>query len=146
MPEIERAALARLRGISDAPERPDPDYAEGLRLGASAALEHLLAGVERGDADSLPPPPAVLIQARRAARSRVGLDTVLRRCFAGHSLFNDFLLGEVERLGDAWPELAKRLLREQAALFECMLTAVSEEYLREEEEQLRARRASAAGR
>lgn len=131
MPEIEGAALTRLYGVSDAPERPDPDYAEGLRSATRAALEYLLAGVERGDTDSLHPPPAVLVQSRIAARNRVGLDTVLRRCFAGHTLFGDYLLEELERLKGAESDLPKRLLREQAALFDRMLAAVSEEYARE---------------
>jgi GGDEF-like domain/PucR C-terminal helix-turn-helix domain len=131
MPEIERSTLTRLQGISEAPERPDPDYAEGLRSATSAALEYLLAGVERCETDSLHPPPAVLVQARLAARSRVPLDTVLRRCFAGHALFSDFLMGELEHLKQADPELPKRLLREQAVLFDRMLAAVSEEHLRE---------------
>jgi hypothetical protein len=131
LPEIERAATTRLRGISDAPERPDADYTEGLRSATRAALEYLLSGVERGDADSLHPPPAVLVQARLAARNRVGLDTVLRRCFAGHALFGDFLMGEMERSGDGDSELPKLLLREQAALLDRMIAAVSEEYRRE---------------
>jgi hypothetical protein len=128
MPEIEQAALTRLQGISDRPERPDADYAEGLRSATSAALEYLLLGVERGEADSPHPPPAVLVQARLAARNRVGLDTVVRRCFAGHALFGDFLMGELECCELAPPDLAKCLLREQAALFDRMLAAVTEEY------------------
>lgn len=129
--EIGRVALTRLYGVSDAPERPDPDYVEGLKSATAAALEYLLAGVERGESESLYPPPAVLVQARLAARNRVALDIVMRRCFAGHALFNDFLIGEVERLDSAEPDLLKRLLRDQAALFERMFAAVGEEYTRE---------------
>lgn len=131
MPEIERAALTRLQGVSDAPERPDPDYAESLRSATSAALEYLLAGVERGETDSLHPPPAVLVQARLAARNRVGLDIVLRRCFAGHALFGHFLIGEMGRLESVEPELPRRVLRDQAALLDRLLAAVTEEYSRE---------------
>jgi hypothetical protein len=129
LPEIEQAALTRLYGVSEAPERPDPDYVEGLTSAIAAALEYLLAGVERGAVESLQPPPAVLVQARVAARSKVGLDTVMRRCIAGHALFGDFLMEELEQI-DA-PGLTKLLLREQAALLDRMLVAVSEEHARE---------------
>jgi hypothetical protein len=129
--EIEEAAITRLYGVSAAPERPDPDYAEGLRSATSAALAYLLAGVEQGKTEDLQLPPAVQVQARLAARNRVSLDIVVRRCFAGHALFGDFLMGELECLGDAEPELPKLLWREQAALFDRMLRAVSEEYQRE---------------
>jgi PucR C-terminal helix-turn-helix domain/GGDEF-like domain len=131
LPEIEGAAYTRLRGVADAPDRPGPDYTEGLRAASSAALCYLLEGVESGDGPSLRPPPAVLVQARMAARNGVGLDVVMRRCFAGFSLFGDFLMGEVERLELVEPELPKRLLREQVGLFERMLGAVAEEHRRE---------------
>jgi hypothetical protein len=129
--EIEQAAMARLHGVSAPSSSIDPAYAEGLRAAASAALAYLLAGVERGDGCSPPPPAAVLIQARLAARNSVSLDTVLRRCFAGFTLFGDFLMQEAEQgelMGGAVP---KRLLRTQAALFDRLIAAVTEEYMRE---------------
>jgi PucR C-terminal helix-turn-helix domain/GGDEF-like domain len=113
-------------------------------LATSAALQYLLAGVERDDAARPQLPPAVLLQARLAARHKVGLDTVLRRCFAGYSLFGDFLMQELER-GGVPPQLPKCLLRTQAGLLDRMLSAVGEEYSREAEsrppstEQRRAR-------
>jgi PucR C-terminal helix-turn-helix domain/GGDEF-like domain len=130
-PEIEQAALTRLHGVSTAPERPDSDYAEGLQAAVSAALAYLLAGVERGDPPSLQPPSPVLVQARRAARNQVGVDTVVRRCFAGHSVFGDFLMQELEHCENVPPELPWRLRRTQATLFDRLLLAVGEEYSRE---------------
>jgi hypothetical protein len=131
LPEIEQATLTRLYGISAAPERSDLDYAEGLRSATSAALAHLLGGVEGEDVYSAHPPPAVLVQARVAASYRVGLDTVMHRCFAGYNLFGDFLLQELEGSKGVEPDLPRRLLRGQAVLFERMLSAVAEEYSRE---------------
>jgi hypothetical protein len=131
LPEIEQATLTRLYGISAAPERSDLDYAEGLRAATSAALAYLLGGVDSDDVYSAQPPPAVLVQARVAASYRVGLDTVMRRCFAGYHLFGDFLLQELEYSKGAEPDLPRRLLRGQAVLFERMLSAVAEEYSRE---------------
>ena len=94
--EIERAALARAHGIA-APRSPqDPDYASGLRAAIGATVDHCLAllDAEATSADSAPLP--LLAQARHAARSGVGLDTVLRRCLAGFAVLGDFIVQEAE--------------------------------------------------
>jgi PucR C-terminal helix-turn-helix domain/GGDEF-like domain len=131
--EIEQAAGARLRGIAKASGPLDPEYAAGLHAATSAALEHLLAGVERGEGRSQKPPQAVLNQARLAARYGVSLDTVVRRCFAGYTLFGDFLIEEAESGGLLQSAATKRLLRSQAMLFDDLVAAVTEEYSREAE-------------
>lgn len=128
--EIEQAVLTRAYGISDPSEVRDPTYLEGLRAAVKAAIDYGLEGVQ-GSARNPPSiPPALLVQARVAARSGVGLDTVLRRYFAGYALFGDFLVEEAQQTIAA-TEL-KRLLRAQATLFERLLAAVSEEHRREE--------------
>jgi len=66
-----------------------------------------------------------------AARSGVGLDTVLRRYFAGYSLLGEFLVAEVERGGLMEEAGLQRLLRDQAALFDRLLARVSEEHIDE---------------
>jgi PucR-like helix-turn-helix protein/diguanylate cyclase with GGDEF domain len=143
--EIEQVVLTRVEGLA-APETADPEYVEGLRAAVSAAVVYALTAVELGDERAPPPPPILLSQARLAARSGIGLDTVLRRYFAGHALVGDYLVEEAEREGISGAAL-KGLLRTQAALFDRLLADVSEEYAREasnrmggSEERVRAER------
>jgi PucR C-terminal helix-turn-helix domain/GGDEF-like domain len=131
--EIEQAAMTRLYGIAESGNPSDPEYSEGLRTAIAAALGYLLEGVERGEAWPSPPPAAVLVQARLAARRGISLDTVVRRCFAGYTLFCDFLVQEAEVGGLLQTAEIKCLLRAQATCFDCVLAAVTEEYAREAE-------------
>jgi PucR-like helix-turn-helix protein/diguanylate cyclase with GGDEF domain len=128
--EIEEATLTRVHAIST-PEAPaDPEYAQGLRAAVVAALDYGLAGIERGEERPPPIPAALLVQARLAARNGVSVDTVLRRYFAGYTILGDYLVQEGGILLDD-AEL-RRLLRSQAARFDQLLAAVSEEHAREE--------------
>jgi hypothetical protein len=132
--EIEQAVLTRVQALA-ARETTDPEYMEGLRAAVSAAIAYALTAVEQGQDRSPPPPPILLAQARLAARHGVGLDTVLRRYFAGHALVGDYLVDEAERR--RLPGSALRgLLRTQASLFDRLLAAVSEEYAREADNRL----------
>jgi PucR C-terminal helix-turn-helix domain/GGDEF-like domain len=129
-PEIERAAMTRVCAISDPGDVADPAYLEGLRAAVAVAVGYGLDGIEP-DGRRAPPVPVVLLaQARVAARNRVSLDTVLRRYFAGYMLLGDHLVEEAEGCSLDAGEL-KRLLRSQAALFDRLLLAVSEEFARE---------------
>src|SRR6185295_7386978 len=93
-PDLEQAALARIKAISDPADVADPDYVDGLRAALASALDYGLAAIEHGE-DRAPPPPAPLLsQARLAARNGVGLDTVLRRYVAGYTLLGDCLVDE----------------------------------------------------
>ncbi len=134
--EIEQAALTRVYAISDPADVADPEYTEGLRTAVSAALDYGLATVERGEQGAPPIPPVLLSQARIAARSGVSLDTVLRRYFAGYTLLGDFLIEEAEQHGALGGTALKSLLRAQAALFDRVLAAVSEEHRREGESRI----------
>ena len=129
--EIEQATLARISAIAGAVEITDPIYTDGLRAALSIALDYGLAIVECREERSPPIPPALLVQARLAARGGVGLDTVLRRYFAGYALLSDFLVEEAEASELFTTAELKRLLRTQATLFDRLLSAVSEEYRRE---------------
>jgi hypothetical protein len=73
----------------------------------------------------------LLAQARIAARNAVSLDTVLRRYFGGYALLGDFLIEAAQEEGIGGAAL-KGLLRAQAALFDRLIAAVSEEYCRED--------------
>jgi PucR C-terminal helix-turn-helix domain len=129
--ELEQAILTRVRAMSDPLSAVDAEYAEGLRLAVSAALEYGLAAIEAGEEGAPNPPPVLLMQARMAARSEIGLDTVLRRYLAGHTLLSDCLIEEASGSGVQGAAL-QRLLRNQATLLDRLLAAVSEEYAREE--------------
>jgi len=134
--EIEQAARTRIYAVSDPSRVMDPGYAEGLRAAVSAALDYGLTSIERGEERSPPLPAALLTQARLAARSGVSLDTVLRRCFAGYTLLGDFLMKEAEQGGLLHDEALQRVLRAQAALFDRLVAAVTDEYAREAESRL----------
>jgi hypothetical protein len=128
-PEIEQAILARVYGISDPSN--DPAYLESLRASVLVALDYAFEAIERGEERAPPPPPSLLAQARMAARSSVGLDTVLRRYVAGYTLIGDFLAGEAASLGPGKGTSPAQVLRGRAAILDRLLAAVSEEYERE---------------
>jgi hypothetical protein len=88
-------------------------------------------GLEGGEANSSVMPEALLAQARHAARSKVSLDTVLRRYFAGYTVLGDFIMQEADGRGPLGVDAVHRIGREQAAIFDRLLTAVTEEYTRE---------------
>lgn len=132
--EIEQAVLTRVYAVSDPTEVMDPVYADGLRSSVSAAVAYGVAGVEQRD-EAQPPPHLLLTQARLAARHGVGLDTVLRRYFAGHALLGDFLIEEAAQ-GGVKDDALRRVLRTQATHFDRLLAAVSVEHSREAERRL----------
>ena len=122
--------LTRIYAISDPGETTDPDYVVGLRAAVGAAVDYGLAVIDLGEERAPSPPPALLAQARMAARNGIGLDTVLRRYCAGNALLVDFVVEEGERAGLHGVAL-QRLLRAQVAVLDRLLAAVSEEHTRE---------------
>lgn len=137
-PEIEGIALARTYDVSDPARVKDPEYVAGLRAAVSAALDYGFAGIELGEERAGPPPVALLIQARHAARSGVDLDTVLRRYIAGYALLGDFIMQAVEdgALSLQTVDL-RRIWRTQATLLDRLVAAVTAEYRLESEGRLR---------
>jgi PucR-like helix-turn-helix protein/diguanylate cyclase with GGDEF domain len=129
--EIEGAMLARVHAVSDPGEVSDPTYALGLRDTVGAALAYGIAAIERPGPEPAPVPEQLLVQARHAARSGVGLDTVLRRYFAGYTLLGDFLMQEAAGHDSLSAAELKRLLRAEAILFDRLVAAVSVAYARE---------------
>ena len=112
---------------------PTPSTRTGLRATVSAALEHGLSALECSEDRAPQVPPILLAQARLAVRGGVSLDTVLRRYFVGYTLLGDFVIEEAERSGLLKGAELQQLLRAQAALFDRVIAAVSEEYAREEQ-------------
>lgn len=136
--EIEQAILTRVHAVSEPVEISDPEYAHGLRDAVSAALDYGLDALERSEERPLPIPAVLLAQARLAARGGVSLDTVLRRYLVGYTLLSDFVIREAEKGDMLRGSSISRLLRAQAALFDRVVAAVSEEYGREEKGFLRS--------
>jgi hypothetical protein len=130
LPELEASIATRVYAISDPREVADPTYLHSLNGALTVALDHALAVIELSERRAPGVPPALLAEARLAARAGVALDTVLRRYFAGNALFNDFLVEEAERAEVSSSGLL-RLLRRQATFFDHLVEAVSEEHVRE---------------
>lgn len=125
-------ALARVHGVADPSSTEDPEYVAGLRVAVSAALDYSLAGIERGEEDVGPAPPALLAQARHAARSGVSLDIVVRRYVGGHALLGDFIIQAIEDDGFALQVAdLRRIWRIQTTLLDRLVDAVAAEYAQE---------------
>jgi len=129
-PEIEEAALVRIRAIADPAAAPDPAYLQGLRAALVAGLDYGLAALSIPAREPEPVPVQLLAQARLAARNDVGLEAVLRRYAAGHSLLADMLLDEAATAGIGAAEL-QGAMRALATRYDRIVAAVSEEYGRE---------------
>ena len=130
LPELEATIATRVYAISDPREVADPTYLHSLHGALTAALDYALAVIELGERRAPGVPPALLAEARLAARAGVALETVLRRYCAGNALLGDFLVEEAER-AEVSSSALRRLLGRQATLFDRLLEAVSEEHVRE---------------
>lgn len=139
--EIEDAIYARVAAIEPGSVGEwDAEYALGLRAAVAGAVEYVLRGLELGGEQAGPAPVAAVAQARRAMRSGVDLNTVLRRYTAGYTLLGDFLVQEVERglLEDRFGVL-RGLLRTLSGLLERLTAVIADEYERELERAGRSR-------
>jgi DNA-binding Lrp family transcriptional regulator len=128
--EIEEVIFARVSGGAFAGSGDeDAEYVAGLRAAVMAALKYGLEGIERGEEWVGQVPPVVSEQARRAARSGVGLDTVLRRYVVGHTLLGEFVMEEADR-GDFPLDRGalREVLRVQAVVLDRLLEAITAEH------------------
>jgi DNA-binding PucR family transcriptional regulator len=122
--------MVRITALAEPPERGTAEYVQGLRSAVGAAVAYTIEGMVRGEHEGGPIPDPLLTQARRAASSGVGLDTVLRRYVAGHALLGDFLVEETG--GRIEPAELKLLLRRLASTLDTLLAAVTAAYGLEE--------------
>jgi hypothetical protein len=129
--EIEASLATRVYALADPTEVGDPEYVSGLRGALVKAIDYGLAALELGERRSPPLPPALLAQARAAARSGVGLETVLSRYFAGYTLLLDFAIEEADAAGLLDKVALRELLRGQGVVFEQLIAEVSADYRRE---------------
>jgi hypothetical protein len=129
--EIEQAVLARICAISSPADAQLGEFAAGLKSAISAGVTHGLAGIELGEDRAKPIPPPLLSQARQAARHGIALEVLLRRYFAGYTLFGDFIMRAVEDGVALRGTALRRVLHSQAVLFERIVLAVLGEHARE---------------
>jgi DNA-binding PucR family transcriptional regulator len=98
-------------------------------------LDGGLAAIERGVVGDAPMPPAMIAQARRAARIGVGLDTILRRYIAGHTLLDGYIMEEGATLPTGALGPTQRLLR---SWLDRLVESIATEYKEERERLERA--------
>jgi hypothetical protein len=131
--EIEEAILACIKQLSEPIGDEDPAYLEGMRHAVVEALSYGIEGIEGRTERAAAIPPGAAMQARRAARAGVRLDTVLRRYAAGNKVLEEFIVAEA---GDLPGQVLCRILRDQGPRVDRLMGAVAAEY---EEERRRAK-------
>lgn len=129
--EINESILARIHAVYAPTGQEDAEYVKGFRATLVTAVDYALAAIAEGEDRCGPVPPEMLAQASHAVRNRIGLETVLRRYFAGYTALSDFVMSEGREVGlvidGATLHLAQR---ELATVFDRTVAAVSAEYER----------------
>lgn len=133
--ELEDAIFEAVRGLSDPSESEDAEYRAGVRAAVAEGVGFAFTAIERGLDWEAEVPEETAAQARRAARSRIKLDTVLRRYAAGDRLISEFIMDEAAH----FPEGAlSPVLRTQGPQVDRVMAAVAAEYMDELEEMRRS--------
>jgi hypothetical protein len=116
---------------------PDAEWDAVLTAALTEAipeiLEYSLETIEAGGPPSAPVPWVVVEQARCAARSGVGLETVLRCFTAGYEVLDGFVVEEVARAeltDEQRIELRKSVSESLASLLGLLLGTITEEYVK----------------
>lgn len=136
--EMVSGVVARLGRIAEEDQVTDPEYLENQQVAVGAALEYSISSVELGEDRWPPVPPVLVTQARLAACNGVGLDYVLRRYFAGFTLFASYVLQEAEAVSQRTGVSLHRFMQVQTAQFDQFVTTLCEEYNLEREKWLRS--------
>ncbi|HEY7257264.1 MAG TPA: helix-turn-helix domain-containing protein [Solirubrobacterales bacterium] len=126
-PEIEEALMTRVSRVGDPQESSDPEYSGGLREAIGAALGYGIDALE-SEPGTAPIPAAILEQSRVAARTGIGVESVLRQCSAGYNVFNTFVLEEAARAGLHGTVEFGRLVQAAGVELERLLGAISDEH------------------
>jgi hypothetical protein len=128
--EIEQAVLARAAALLGSMRDLDPEFLEGQREAAGAAVDYGIRAIEIGE-ERLRDVPAVFhAQARLTARSGVSVDTMMRRYFAGYVLLGDFLMREADSCSLDGAAL-QCIMRDTAVVFDRLTSTMAEEFQRE---------------
>ena len=126
--EMEAAIIDRFIALSEPGEVPDAEYTAGLKSAIRQVLELAITSVELGPGWSPPPPPVVGIQAQRAARSGLSLDTVLRRYATADRIIGEFIVEEADSLPG--PVLGE-VMRTRGPLADMLMSYAATHYVRE---------------
>ena len=126
--EIEEAIFTRVRALSEPVESDDPEYIAGLRAAVKESVAYGITSIERGAEWTPPAPPVVAIQAQRAARNGVSLDTVLRRYAAGDRIVGEFIVEEADRLPG---QVVGQVMKARGPLVDSLMAHASTHYMRE---------------
>lgn len=128
--ELEAELLNRIRAVGRVRSPLEEAYLGELGPVVTVAVQYGLEALTQGSTDcTVQIPDRLLVQARLAAHSGIGLDEVLRRYYSGNALMTDAMIEEAEGCHLAQVEL-KRCFRALAMSFERLLTVVGEEYER----------------
>ncbi len=130
--EIEAAILAYIDTLSESTAAIDAAYMAGLRTAVKDIVDYGLMSIELGEDWVEPIPSSALVQARRAARSAVGIETVLRRYAGGERLLAEFI---VEELGDLSAQALRQVMKTQRVQLDRVMAAVAAAYTREHDQQ-----------
>lgn len=134
-PEIEESITSRVMAISEPGPGQSLDYRDGLRAAVAEALAWGVGAIEHGQDWDAPVPIAATGQAKRAARSGVSLETVLRRYSAGDRELRVYVAEEAHGL----PHMFRREIeRTQGGPVDRLMEAVASEYGREVERMQRS--------
>jgi hypothetical protein len=128
--EIETAIFARISALSEPVESGDPEYIVGLRAAVGETVEYGITSIERGAEWTPPPPTVVAVQAQRAARNGVSLDTVLRRYAAGDRIVGEFIVEEADRLPG---QAVGQVMKARGPLVDGLMAYAATQYMREME-------------
>jgi hypothetical protein len=126
--EIEKVILAAVLDLSAPSDSQPADYAEGLRITITETVDYAVSAIEKGQSWDAPAPPAAVEQARRAARSGISLDTVMRRYAAGDRVFAVFVVDEADGLPR---DVRQEIQRMQGSPVDRLMARVATEYRQE---------------
>jgi hypothetical protein len=124
--EVVELVWQRINSVCPEPDFADTEYRRGLEAAVQAAVDWAMTAARRDGGEVPPVPPALLVQARVAARNRVSLDSVVRRYVVGHTVVLRVLLEEdgLDCPASSRTQLLSELLDE-------VVQAVSREHERE---------------
>jgi hypothetical protein len=124
--DIEEALFSHVSAaVPDQATCADPEYLLGRRAAISACVTFVLAALAQGEERMDPIPSEPLAHAHRAARHGVALDAILRRYYAAHQLFSEFVIEEGYELV---PEHLRYATRLHASLLDMLVERISREY------------------